>query len=121
TPSGERSSENIFSVQFLGGQTGNAFPQHAYPAVAGGWHIISPLGSLAEAYGFDDGSDFSYNDPRFDHRDMGANRDPRFRYSFLWDGASFQGRKYISHPDSSGSVDQLTYSKAATRSGYGLR
>lgn len=121
TPANEASSENIFSTQYFGGQAGNALPQHAYPAVAAGWHIVNPLGSLADAYGFDDGTPLSYDDPRFDYGDMGANRDPRFRYNFIWDGAEFSGRIYDCHPDHSESVDQLTYSKQATRTGYGLR
>src|SRR5690606_11012296 len=117
----EDSPENIFSVQFLGGQAANALPQHAYPAVVGGWHFFNPLGSLADAYGFDDGSPLSYDDPRFKYENMGENRDPRFRYNLLWDGCTFAGKKYICHPDSTESLDQLTYSKQATRSGYGLR
>ncbi len=121
TPANEGSSENIFSSQYFGGQAGNALPQHAYPAVASGWHIVNPLGSLADAYGFDDGTPLSYDDPRFDYSDMGANRDPRFRYNFIWDGSTFAGKTYDCHPDSTGSVDQLTYSKQATRTGYGLR
>ena len=120
-PSNENSNENIFSSQYFGGQAGNSLPQHAYPAVASGWHIVNPLGSLADAYGFDDGTPLSYDDPRFDYDDMGANRDPRFRYNFIWDGATFSGRTYDCHPDHSESVDQLTYSKQATRTGYGLR
>lgn len=121
TPVNENSSENIFSTQYVGGQAGNALPQHAYPAVATGWHIVNPTGSLADAYGFDDGTPLSYDDPRFEYDDMGANRDPRFRYNFLWDGSTFSGRTYVCHPDSTASVDQLTYSKQATRTGYGLR
>lgn len=117
----EDSPENIFSVQFLGGQASNAMPQHAYPAVSGGWHFYNPLGSLADAYGFDDGTPLSYDDPRFNYENMGENRDPRFRYNFLWDGCTFGGNTYVCHPDATESVDQLTYSKQATRSGYGLR
>ncbi|WP_236977311.1 RagB/SusD family nutrient uptake outer membrane protein [Membranihabitans maritimus] len=120
-PENENSSENIFSVQFLGGQASNSLPQHAYPAVSGGWHFVNPLGSLADSYGFDDGTELSYDDPRFNYDDMGANRDPRFRYNFLWDGSTFGGNTYVCHPDATESVDQLTYSKQATRSGYGLR
>lgn len=118
---GENSAENIFSVQFISGQAPNALPQHAYPAAAGGWHFINPLGSLTDAYGFDDGSPLSYDDPRFNYADMGENRDPRFRYNFLWDGSMFGSNIYDCHPDHVGSVDQLTYSKQATRTGYGLR
>ena len=121
TPANEASSENIFSTQYFGGQAGNSLPQHAYPAVASGWHIVNPLGSLADAYGFDDGTPLSYDDPRFDYDDMGANRDPRFRYNLLWDGSSFGDKIYDCHPDHTESLDQLTYSKQATRTGYGLR
>jgi hypothetical protein len=117
----ENSSENIFSVQFVPGLAPNAMPQHAYPAASSGWHIINPLGSLAEEYGFDDGTPFSYNDPKFVQEDMGANRDQRFRDTFIWNESSFQGRRYVCHPDSTQSVDQLTYSKQATRTGFGFR
>lgn len=120
-PSGEASSENIFTLKYLGGQAGNALPQHAYPAMSGGWHIFNPLGSLADEYGFSDGTAFSYDSPKFNYKDMGANRDPRFRDTFLWDGCAFAGQKYVCHPDSVNSLDQLTYSKQATRTGYGLR
>ncbi|WP_154856576.1 RagB/SusD family nutrient uptake outer membrane protein [Cyclobacterium xiamenense] len=117
----ENSSENIFSVQFVPGLAPNAMPQHAYPAASSGWHIINPLGSLAEEYGFDDGTPFSYDDPKFVQEDMGANRDQRFRDTFIWNESTFQGRRYVCHPDSTQSVDQLTYSKQATRTGFGFR
>lgn len=120
-PVGETSNENIFTLKYLGGQAGNALTQHAYPAMLSGWHIVNPLGSLADEYGFDDGTPFSYSSPKFNYKDMGANRDPRFRDTFLWDGCTFAGRKYVCHPDSVNSLDQLTYSKQATRTGYGLR
>lgn len=121
TTENENSRENIFSVQFVSGLAPNAMPQHAYPAASSGWHIINPLGSLAEEYGFDDGSPFSYDDPKFIQADMGANRDQRFRDTFIWNESTFQGRRYICHPDSTQSVDQLTYSKQATRTGFGFR
>ncbi len=120
-PSNENSSENIFSVQYLAGQAPNALTQHALPAVVSGWHIVNPLGSLADAYGFSDGTPLSYSDPKFNYQDMGANRDPRFRYNLLWDGAKYGSKTYVCHPDSTKSLDQLTYSKQATRTGYGLR
>ncbi|AWW30187.1 RagB/SusD family nutrient uptake outer membrane protein [Echinicola strongylocentroti] len=120
-PNGENSTENIFSSQFTPGQAPNALPQHSYPAIAGGWHFVNPLGSLTDAYGFDDGSPLSYEDPRFNYDNMGENRDPRFRYNFLWNNSTFGSNVYNCHPDAVSSVDQLTYSKQATRSGYGLR
>lgn len=117
----ETSAENIFSVQYYEGLAGNALPQHALPANKGGWHIVNPLESLASEYDFIDGTPFSYADPRFNSHDMGANRDPRFAATFLYDGCTFGGKVYDCHPDHSSSVDQLTYSKQATRTGYGLR
>jgi tetratricopeptide (TPR) repeat protein len=117
----ETSAENIFSVQYYEGLAGNALTQHALPANKGGWHIVNPLESLAVEYDFDDGTPFSYDDPRFDSHNMAANRDPRFAATFLYDGCVFGGNVYDCHPDHNASIDQLTYSKQATRTGYGLR
>jgi hypothetical protein len=121
TPANENSSENIFSMQYVPGETSNALTQHAFPAVASGWHIVNPTGSIADAYGFNDGTPLSYDNPKFNYKNMGENRDPRFRYNFLWDGTKFGSKTYVCHPDSTKSLDQLTYSKQATRTGYGLR
>src|SRR5690606_12275010 len=60
----EDSDEHIFSAQFLENVAEQGLFQHAWPAVAGGWHIMNPLGSLVEAYDFTDGTEFSYEDPR---------------------------------------------------------
>jgi len=117
----EMSAENIFSVQYYEGLAGNALTQHALPANKGGWHIVNPLESLASQYDFIDGTPFSYDDPRFNSHNMAENRDPRFAATFLYDGCLFGGNIYDCHPDHNTSVDQLTYSKQATRTGYGLR
>ncbi|MCG6189169.1 RagB/SusD family nutrient uptake outer membrane protein [Maribellus maritimus] len=117
----ETSAENIFSVQYYEGLAGNALTQHALPANKGGWHIVNPLESLASQYDFTDGTTFSYDDPRFNSHNMAENRDPRFAATFLYDGCIFGGNVYDCHPDHNSSVDQLTYSKQATRTGYGLR
>ena len=117
----ETSAENIFSVQYYEGLAGNALPQHALPAVKSGWHIVNPLESLAINYDFTDGTPFSYDDPRFNPKNMAANRDPRFAATLLYDGCMFGGKVYDCHPDHNTSIDQLTYSKQATRTGYGLR
>lgn len=117
----ETSAENIFSVQYYEGLAGNALTQHALPANKGGWHIVNPLESLASQYDFTDGTPFSYDDPRFNPQNMAENRDSRFAATLLYDGCIFGGNVYDCHPDHSSSVDQLTYSKQATRTGYGLR
>jgi tetratricopeptide (TPR) repeat protein len=117
----QTSAENIFSIQYLEGLAPNFLAQHAYPANRSGWHIVNPLESLTSQYDFDDGTPFSYADPRFNSRNMGANRDPRFAATFLYDGCTFGGKVYDCFPDHNHSLDQLTYSKQATRTGYGLR
>ena len=117
----ETSSEIIFSMQYAPVLAQNAITQHCYPAIKGGWHLTNPLESLASQYDFTDGTPFSYSDPRFNSRNMGANRDPRFAATFLYDQCTFGGKVYDCDPDHSSSVDQLTYSKQATRTGYGLR
>lgn len=120
-PSNENSDENIFVTKYLEDVAGNALPQHAYPAVANGWHLVVPLGSLFEAYEFIDGTSFSYNSPMYDPSDLGKNRDPRLKYTLLWDQTYFKGRKYVCHPDSTYSLDQLGAGKQTTYSGFGLR
>ncbi|MDR2499056.1 MAG: RagB/SusD family nutrient uptake outer membrane protein [Tannerellaceae bacterium] len=119
--SNENSAENIFSMQFIALNAPNFLPQHAYPAIAGGWHFVNPLESLAAEYDFIDGTPFAYDDPRHNLADRSENRDPRFAYTLLWDGCRFGAQLYDCHPDHSASLDQLTVSKQATRTGYGLR
>jgi starch-binding outer membrane protein, SusD/RagB family len=117
----ETSIENIFSIQYAPEFAGNGLTQHALPANKGGWHLVNPLEDLAIQYDFTDGTAFSYDDPRFNSHNMAENRDPRFAATFLWDGTVFGGNVYDCHPDHASSIDQLTYSKQATRTGYGLR
>ncbi len=119
--SNENSKENIFSMQYYPGLAGNGVIYSAFPAMLGGNAYYSPLGSLADEYEFSDGTPFSYTDPRYNPKDIGANRDPRFRFSLLWNNSTFQGKIYVSHLDSTRSLDQLNPSKISTRTGYSLR
>lgn len=120
-PSNQNSSENIFATQYLENLAGNALPQHAWPAMVSGWHLVCPLGSLYEAYEFTDGTPFSYTSPLYDSKDLGKNRDPRLKYTLLWDQSFFKGKKYVCHPDSTKSLDQLGAGKQTTYTGFGLR
>lgn len=120
-PSNHNSNENIFTTQYLESLAGNSLPQHAWPAILGGWHIMCPLGSLFEAYEFKDGTTFSYKSPLYDPKDLGKNRDPRLGYTFLLDQSFIAGRKYVCHPDSSKSPDQIGANKQTTNTGFGLR
>jgi hypothetical protein len=116
----EASKEIIFATQYLQDLASNAMQQHNYPAVAGGWHLYCPLGSLVESYEFTDGTPFSFSDPRYNPQDVSANRDPRLKYTVLYNNSPFRNLRYISHPDSTRSPDQLTTTKQATRTGFGL-
>jgi tetratricopeptide (TPR) repeat protein len=116
------STENIFTINYIGGQFPNFLPQHTYPAIVGGWSFFCPLESLASCYDFSDGSAFSYSSPLWNPLNMAQNRDPRFAASFTWPNSTFSGKKFVCSPDSTKSVDQLTNgAKQATRTGYGLR
>ncbi|WP_313265830.1 RagB/SusD family nutrient uptake outer membrane protein [Sphingobacterium sp.] len=117
----ETSKEIIFATQYLVDLAGNGMFQHNFPAVAGGWHLHCPLGSLVESYGFTDGTAFSYDDARYNAQDISKNRDPRLAFTVITNGDRFKNLKYTSHPDSTLSIDQLTTTKQATRTGYGLR
>lgn len=117
----EESKEIIFATQYVKDLAPNAMSQHLFPAINGGWHLFNPLGDLVESFEFKDGSPFSFSDSRYNPQDVGAGRDPRLGYSVLYNAQTFQNNKYITHPDSSTSVDQLTVSKQATRTGFGLR
>lgn len=120
-PANKHSNENIFSTQYLESLAGNGLTQHALPAISKGWHLICPLGSLFEAYDYVDGTPFSYENSLYDPTDLSKNRDPRLRYTLLVNNADFAGNKYICHPDSSRSLDQLGAGKQTTYTGFGLR
>lgn len=118
--SNENSDEIIFSTQFIDNLAANGMLQHFFPAIAGGWHIFNPLGSIVESYDFVDGTEFSFDNPLYDPNNVGANRDPRLKASVLYDGSTFKGN-YITHPDSASSPDQLGAGKQTTQTGFGMK
>jgi len=122
----EASKEIIFAAQYQENLLTNGLLLHSSPAVLGGYHFCNPLANLADEYEFTDGTAFSYADPKYDPNNIGANRDPRLFYSIFYSQERVTespnaGTKYVCHPDSSRSPDQLTLTKQATRSGYGFR
>ncbi|WFE85525.1 RagB/SusD family nutrient uptake outer membrane protein [Parabacteroides chongii] len=118
-PAQKGSPEIIIGAQYLTDLAGCGLPQHAYPVKDLGWCIINPLGSLFEAYQFTDGSNFSYESPLYDKNNLGKNRDPRLDYTIYYDGATFKGTTYSSHPDRGG-VD-ATQSGQTTQTGFMMR
>jgi tetratricopeptide (TPR) repeat protein len=117
----ESSKEIIFATQYLQDLAPNAMLQHNYPAKLGGNAIHSPLGSLVESYEFNDGTPFSYADPRYSAANISGNRDPRLSYTVVHNGQQFKTIVFNSNPDDASSPDQLTTTKQATRTGYGLK
>jgi len=116
----ETSNENIFSAEYVENLAANGESQHLWPAVAAGWHIFCPLGSIVESYDFTNGTAFSFNSPLYDPNDPTKNRDPRLKYNILFNGQQFKGR-YITHPDSASAPDQLGAGKQTTQTGYGVK
>ena len=115
----ENSDENIFSIQFIPDLLANGFMQYNGPRVIGGYSFINPLADLMESYQFTDGTEFSYEDPRYNPDNIAENRDPRLKYSIYYNGAPIRdGVEYISHPDSS-SPDRIM--RLNSKTGYSIR
>lgn len=115
----ENSAENIFSIQFIPNLLANGFMQYNGPRVIGGYSFINPLADLMEAYQFKDGTEFSYEDPRYNPDDIAENRDPRLKYTIYYNGAPIRdGIQYISHPDSN-SPDRIM--RLNSKTGYSIR
>jgi len=117
----ETSKEIIFATQYQQDLAPNAMMQHNYPAKLGGYVLHCPLGSLVESYEFNDGTPFSFTDSRYNPADLGQNRDPRLKYTVLYNGQAFKNITYISNPSDASSPDQLTTTKQATRTGFALK
>lgn len=117
----ETSKEIIFATQYQQDLAPNAMMQHNYPAKLGGYVLHCPLGSLVESFEFNDGTPFSFTDSRYNPADLGQNRDPRLKYTVLYNGQNFKNITYVSNPSDASSPDQLTTTKQATRTGFALK
>lgn len=117
----ENSNEMIFQTQYSANTAPDAILQHIFPRGLGGWHFFCPLGSLVEDYNFKDGTPFSFNSPKYNPKDFGADRDPRLSFNILWNEETYAGYTYVTNPDSTNSQDQLTLTIQATRTGFCIR
>jgi hypothetical protein len=117
----ESSKEIIFATQYLQNTGDNAMEQHMFPRALGGYSIFCPLGSLSESYEFTDGTPFSFSDPRYNPADIGQNRDPRLKFTILYNNQAFGSITYQSHPDSVNAWDRTTTSLQATRTGFCMK
>lgn len=94
--------------------------QHLAPSMGRGFNLMNPLSSLMEAFQFNDGTPFSYTDPRYDPKDLGKNRDPRLRYTIVYNNAPYGSSVFISHPDSINAKDRLG-AAGLTQTGFGVK
>lgn len=118
-PGSLHNKEHIFQTQFVDDLAGTGLPQHAYPVKDGGWCLVNISSLLFEAYDFLDGTPFSYDDPRFDKTNFGANRDPRLDYTLYYDGAIFRGTVYNCNPETK-AADKIGPGQT-TQTGYLMR
>lgn len=119
-PSNRNNKEFLFAIQFVDDLAGIGLPQHAFPVKDGGWCLVNATNHLFEAYGFTDGTPFSYDDEKFDSKNLGKNRDPRLDYTIFYDGGTFRGTTFNCNPESTAS-DKITYGQQTTQTGYMLR
>ena len=117
---GTGNKENIFYIHYKEDFFGCGMPQHLFSAKDGGWSSFSPASGLFEAYEMIDGEPFSYDNPNFDYKHPGKNRDPRLDYSIYYNGATFMGSEYRISPDYAGK-ENLGYKEEASRTGYMMR
>lgn len=116
---GVGNKENIFYISYLENYFGCGMPQQGLPAKDGGWSLSNPTAGLFESYSFNDGTPFSYDDPRFNPNNLGENRDPRLNYTIFYNGAMFMGSEYRMSPDyDAAKKERLDYSSEASKSGY---
>lgn len=116
---GTENKENIFYISYLENYFGSGFPQQILSAKDGGWSLSDPSASLFEAYEFTDGTPFSYDDPRYNPKNLGENRDPRLDYTIYYNGATFKGTEYRMSPDYEASEkERIDYSSEASKTGF---
>ena len=119
TGTGVGNKENIFYIDYLENYFGAGFPQQILPAKDGGWSLSNPSAGLFESYQFNDGTPFSYDDPRYNPRNLGENRDPRLDYTLCYDGCTFKGEEYRINPDyDAGKKERLDYSSEVSKTGF---
>lgn len=111
--------ENIFYISYMENYFGCGMPQQGLPAKDGGWSLSNPAAGLFESYSFNDGTPFSYDDPRFNPNNLGENRDPRLDYTIFYNGSTFMGSEYRMSPDyDAAKKERLDYSSEVSRTGY---
>ena len=111
----ENSKEIIFASQYKEDTFYHVLPQYLYPEVNGGWHQFSPYNELVKKFECIDGKTIDES-PLYDKNNPYDNRDPRLLYTVMVDHkSSFDGKEFISDPNSSSS-DRI--SKYSQWSGY---
>lgn len=116
---GVGNKENIFYISYMENYFGCGMPQQGLPAKDGGWSLSNPSAGLFESYPFNDGTPFSYDDPRYNPNNLGENRDPRLDYTIFYNGSTFMGSEYRMSPDyDAAKKERLDYSSEVSKTGY---
>ena len=116
---GVANKENIFYIEYLENYFGCGMPQQCLSAKDGGWSLSNPTAGLFEAYEFNDGTAFSYDDARYNHKNLGENRDPRLDYTIYYNGSNFNGSEYRISPDYDAATKEcLDYSSETSKTGF---
>lgn len=114
-PDFENNAEVIFDRQYVEKATssklGSLIDQYFSPLMMSGWEALSPTQDLIDAYPCTDGKPITES-PRYDPAKPFENRDPRLKFSILWDGEELAGKTYDSEKMGDGN---------STRTGYTMR
>lgn len=115
-PDYENNEEVIFDRQYMENakdkSLGSDIDQYFAPQMMGGWEAISPTKDLIDTYECIDGKPISESD-LYNEDTPFENRDPRLKYSILYDGSVIAGKVFSSE----GRVGDGN----STRTGYSIR
>ena len=119
-PENEWNEEVIFAKRYTNdpsarGQSHSWSWANTPPPIYTAGGIVNPTGNLVDAYEFQDGTKFDWENP--DHaEDPYSNRDPRFYDTVVYDGVEYLGETFDMRPDT-----EYNPSSRPSVTGYYLR
>lgn len=114
-PVAEHCNEIIFDREYLenpkNSSEGSVIGLYFAPVMMGGWEALSPTQDMVDAYPCTDGKTIAES-PLYDPAKPFENRDPRLKFSILYNGAEIAGKVFDINNMGDGSH---------TRTGYSMR
>ncbi len=98
-------------------ESGSEFERHYFPFGYSGWSAGAPTQNVVDDYEMKDGDPIEKS-PLYDEKRPYQNRDPRFYFDILYNGADFKGRKVETF---AGGRDEQSSATDHTRTGYYIR